>query len=77
MSDTAQLNLGEKTIELPIVTGSEGERAIDITKLRSQTGFITIDNGYMNTGSCTSDITFLNGEKGILRYRGYKIEDLA
>lgn len=77
MSQTAKLVLGEQTIELPIVEGTEGEKAVDITKLRSQTGYITIDNGYMNTGSCTSDVTFLNGEKGILRYRGYKIEDLA
>ena len=77
MSETAKLTLGEQTIELPIVEGTEGEKAVDITKLRSQTGYITLDNGYMNTGSCTSDITFLNGEKGILRYRGYKIEDLA
>lgn len=77
MSETAKLVLGEQTVELPIIVGSEGEKAIDITKLRSTTGFITLDNGYMNTGSCTSDVTFLNGEKGILRYRGYKIEDLA
>ena len=63
--------------DLPIVVGTEGERAIDIAKLRSQTGLITLDEGYVNTGSTTSGITFLDGEKGILRYRGYPIEVLA
>src|SRR5690606_40735018 len=77
MSETAKYVLDEQTIELPVIVGTEGEKVIDITKLRSTTGYITLDNGYMNTGSCTSDVTFLNGEKGILRYRGIKIEDLA
>lgn len=77
MSETANLTIGDKKIELPIIVGSENEKAIDISKLRSETGAITLDNGYVNTGSCTSEVTFLNGEKGILRYRGYAIEDLA
>ncbi len=66
-----------KTVELPLVEGSEGERGIDIRKLRAETGLITIDPGYVNTGSCSSAITFIDGEKGILRYRGYPIEELA
>lgn len=66
-----------QTIELPVLTGSENEKAIDISKLRSQTGYITMDPGYGNTGSCVSKITFLDGEKGILRYRGIPIEQLA
>lgn len=78
MTDVAKIDLGgDQTIELPIITGSEGEKGIDITTLRGKTGYITIDNGFMNTGSCQSGITFLNGEKGILRYRGYPIEQLA
>ena len=77
MPDTAQLKLGDKSIELPIIIGTEGERAIDISKLRAETGYITLDQGYGNTGSCQSDITFIDGEKGILRYRGYPIEELA
>ncbi len=77
MSDTAKLELEGKTLELPIITGSEGEKAIDIRQLRANTGFVTLDNGFMNSGSCESAITFLNGEKGILRYRGYPIEQLA
>ena len=75
--DKAKLIIKEKTIELPIIEGSENEKAIDITKLRKETGFITIDPGFGNTGSCISDITFIDGEKGILRYRGYPIEDLV
>jgi len=66
-----------QTIELPVVTGTENEKAVDIARLRAQTGFITLDPGYGNTGSCQSAITFLNGEKGILRYRGIPIEQLA
>jgi citrate synthase len=62
---------------LPVVTGSEGEKGIDIGSLRKETGYITLDPGYVNTGSCASEITFINGEKGILRYRGYPIENLA
>ena len=73
----AKLILGKNEIELPIIEGSESEKAIDITKLRSTTGHITLDPGYANTGSCFSNITFIDGEKGILRYRGYPIEDLA
>ncbi len=77
MSETAKLTLDGQTYELPIVTGSEDEKAIDISKLRAQTGHITLDPGYKNTGSTSSGITFLDGEKGILRYRGYPIEQLA
>jgi len=74
---TAELRIGDQTISLPIVVGTEGERAIDIRKLRDQTGYITLDPGYANTGSCRSAITFIDGENGVLRYRGYPIEDLA
>ena len=74
---TAKLKIGTKELSLPIITGSKNERAIDITLLRKETGYITLDPGYANTGSCKSDITFIDGEKGILRYRGYPIENLA
>jgi citrate synthase len=74
---TARLEIEGRSVELPLVVGSEGERGIDIAKLRSQTGAITLDEGFVNTGSTTSAITFLDGEKGILRYRGYPIEELA
>ena len=74
---TAKLELEGKTVELPIIEGSEGEKAVDITKLRSATGYVTLDSGYMNTGACTSQVTFLDGEKGVLRYRGIPIEDLC
>ncbi|MDB5039063.1 MAG: citrate synthase [Bacteriovoracaceae bacterium] len=77
MATTAKLELDGKTVELPIVIGSEGEKAIDISKLRASTGFVTLDSGYMNTGACTSAITFLDGEKGILKYRGISIEELS
>ena len=73
----AKLIIDEKTIELPIIEGSEHEKAIDITSLRKETGYITLDPGYGNTGACLSDITFIDGEKGILRYRGFAIEDLV
>lgn len=73
----AELNLGNMKIELPVVTGSMGEKAIDITNLRKESGYITLDKGYQNTGSCTSSITFIDGEKGILKYRGVDIEELA
>jgi citrate synthase len=73
----AELRLPEKTISLPIYEGSEGERAVDISTLRRDTGYITIDPGFVNTGACDSEITFIDGEKGILRHRGYDIEDLA
>jgi citrate synthase len=74
---TARLEVGGKTIDLPVTVGTEGEVGIDIQKLRAQTGAITLDPGYGNTGSCRSAITFIDGEKGILRYRGYPIEQLA
>ena len=77
MSGTARIEVNEQSIELPLVVGSEGETGIDIGKLRAQTKAITLDPGFVNTGSCESGITFLNGEKGILRYRGYPIEVLA
>ena len=77
MSDTARLQLDDQTVELPVVVGSEGERAIDISALRAQSGYITLDQGYGNTGSCQSAVTFIDGEEGILRYRGYPIEELA
>lgn len=77
MSEIAKIELDGKTYELPVITGSEGEKAIDISKLRAQTGYITLDTGFKNTGSTKSGITFLDGEKGILRYRGYPIEQLA
>ena len=76
-SDTATLTVDGTTIELPIVEGSEGERAIDISRLRTATGLVTLDPGFGNTGSCVSAITFIDGEAGILRYRGYPIEQLA
>jgi len=76
-TESAVLRVGDQTVELPIVVGSEGERAIDISSLRSTTGHITLDPGYANTGSCQSEITFIDGEKGILRYRGIPIEELA
>jgi citrate synthase len=74
MSEKAILQLGDKSYELPILVGTENERAIDIRKLRAQSGHITLDPGYGNTGSCQSSITFIDGEKGILRYRGIPIE---
>ncbi|MCA9122469.1 MAG: citrate synthase [Planctomycetaceae bacterium] len=77
MADVAKLKLEDRELELPIVIGSEQERAIDISKLRGETGYITLDEGYVNTGSTTSAITYLDGEQGILRYRGYPIEVLA
>jgi citrate synthase len=76
-ADAATLRIGEQTVDLPIVRGAEGDDALDIAKLRSETGLITLDPGYGNTGACTSAITFLDGEEGILRYRGYPIEQLA
>ncbi|SDP79047.1 citrate synthase [Mucilaginibacter sp. OK268] len=77
MSDTAQLKIGDKTFDLPVIEGTEGEKAIDISKLRDQSGYVTLDIGYKNTGATKSAITFLDGEKGILKYRGYPIEQLA
>ena len=75
--DVATLTVNGNTIKLPIVTGTEGERAIDISSLRKETGLITLDPGLVNTASCTSNITFIDGEKGILKYRGYRIEELV
>ena len=77
MKRTAELTFDGKTLELPTVVGSEGEVGIDIATLRNETGCITLDPGYGNTGSCESAITFIDGEKGILRYRGYDIAELA
>ena len=77
MSNIAILELDGKRYEFPVIVGTENEVAIDIDKLRSASGAITIDPGYKNSGSCASEITFLDGEEGILRYRGYAIEDLA
>ena len=77
MSKIAVLELEGKKYEFPVIVGSENEVAIDINKLRDLTGAITLDPGYKNSGSCKSEITFLDGEEGILRYRGYAIEDLA
>lgn len=77
MRESAKLMFAGKTYELPIITGSEGEKAIDISALREVSGLITLDPGYANTGSCESSITFMNGEKGILRYCGIPIEQLA
>ena len=77
MSKTAILEFDGKKYEFPVIVGSENEAAIDIEKLRALTGAITLDPGYKNSGSCKSEITFLDGEEGILRYRGYAIEDLA
>jgi len=77
MNKKASLKFDGKEIELPIITGSENENAIDISKIRTETGLITLDKGYKNTGSTTSNITYLDGEKGILRHRGYSIEELA
>ena len=73
----AKLIYGDQEVELPLLEGSMGERAIDISKLRDKTGLVTLDSGYGNTGSCFSDITFIDGDKGILLYRGYPIEQLA
>src|SRR5215510_1712691 len=77
MEDTAELKLNGKTFNFPIVEGTEQERGINISKLRDDTGCITLDESYGNTGSCRSAVTFIDGEKGILRYRGIPIEELA
>jgi citrate synthase len=77
MSEQAKLEVGGKVYQLPVVVGTENEHAVDITKLRDESGLITLDDGYSNTGSCSSAITFIDGEKGILRYRGIPIEELA
>ena len=77
MENTAKLKVNDATYELPVIEGSEGEIGVDISTLRSQSGAITLDKGFKNTGSTKSAITFLNGEEGILRYRGYSIEELS
>ena len=77
MSEYAELYWDDNHAKLPLITGTADERAIDISKLRDETGLITLDSGYGNTGSCKSAITFIDGEKGILRYRGIPIEELA
>src|SRR5882724_1998689 len=77
MDKNVELNLNGKACKLPVVEGSEKELAIDISALRHETGYITLDDGYANTGSCLSKITFIDGEQGILRYRGIPIEELA
>lgn len=77
MSNSAELHVDGKVLKLDILQGTEGERAVDIKNLRQQTGLITYDPGYMNTGACQSKITFIDGEKGILHHRGYQIDDLA
>src|SRR5687768_18117898 len=77
MGDVAKLRVGGEELDLPVLAGTEGERAVDISALRARTGYVTLDEGYVNTGATTSEITFLDGEQGILRYRGYPIEVLA
>ena len=77
MSNKAQLTVDGQTYELPVVEGTENERAIDISQLRSQSGLVTLDDGFANTGACRSNVTFIDGQKGILRYRGYPIQELA
>jgi citrate synthase len=77
MTKTAKLSLNDQEIDLPVIVGSEGEVGIDISKLRGQTGAITLDPSFANSGACESAITYIDGEKGILRYRGYDIADLA
>jgi citrate synthase len=77
MDNFAEIKLDGKTYTLPVIEGTENERAVDVSTLRNQTGHITLDDGYANTGSCRSAITFIDGEKGILRYRGIPIEELA
>ncbi len=77
MDDFVTLKYNGSSFKLPVIIGSEGEKAIDITQLRANTGFITLDPGYANTGACRSDITFMDGERGILRYRGIPVEELA
>ena len=75
--DSIKVKINNQEIKLPVIRGTENESAIDITKLRKETGFITLDPGYANTGACISNFTFIDGENGILRYRGYPIEQLA
>ena len=75
--ENARLTVDGKSYELPIAVGTEGEKAIDIADLRSSSGYVTVDPGFQNTAACKSAITFLDGERGVLRYRGYPIEELG
>jgi citrate synthase len=77
MTKNATLSYDDKSYELPVVIGTEDEAAVDISQLRAKSGLITLDSGYANTGACTSNITYIDGEQGILRYRGYPVEELA
>ena len=78
MTNSATLHLpGQEPLEIRIIRGSENEKALDISSLRAESGYITLDPGFVNTGACSSSITYLDGEKGILRYRGYPIEELS
>jgi len=77
MSKEAKFELDGKTYALPTLEGSEGEKAVDVSALRAESGYITLDEGYGNTGACISKITFIDGDKGILRYRGIPIEEIA
>src|SRR5438045_6287603 len=77
MDNMAEVTVNAKMCKLRIVEGAEQERAIDISSRRDSTGYITLDDGYANTGSCQSEITYIDGERGILRYRGIPIEELA
>ena len=77
MSELAKLLIGKNEVELPVFEGTEGEKAVDISTLRSKTGYITLDPALGNTGVCTSNITFIDGEKGVLRYRGIPIEQFV
>jgi citrate synthase len=77
LNETVELKIGESTHSFPVVVGTENEKGIDIGPLRAKTGYVTLDSGYKNTGACQSGITFLDGELGILHYRGYSIEELA
>ena len=77
MTDKASIQLGDTKLEVPVVVGTEDERAIDIAQLRAKTGYVTLDPAFMNTASTKSAITFIDGDKGILRYRGIPIEQLA
>ena len=77
MTKNATLTFDGNGYDLPTFTGTENETAVDISQLRAKSGLITLDSGYGNTGACTSNITFIDGEQGILRYRGYPVEELA
>src|SRR5207344_2416388 len=77
VTDKATIQLGDKQLEVPAIVGTEDERAIDVAQLRAKTGYVTLDPAFMNTASTKSSITFIDGDKGILRYRGIPIEQLA